>query len=75
MNINVRHTAHNDVDPFSISAREPLGRNAGKGDRDRSDLNTFKRNFPTSMGPTVVGKTRKIRITYLNGKKVEKQLV
>ena len=50
MNIISRQTAANDVDPFSRSDRD-FNTGAGKGDRDRSVLSRFKRNFPSSMGP------------------------
>jgi len=50
MNIVCRKTAQNDVDPFSQSDRS-FTTGAGKGDRDRSILSKFKRNFPASMGP------------------------
>ncbi|HYG24504.1 MAG TPA: hypothetical protein VEH04_17125 [Verrucomicrobiae bacterium] len=45
MNIVCRKTAHNDVDPFSRSDRDPIGRNAGKGDRPRNVGGNFKKNY------------------------------
>lgn len=51
MNINVKPTI--DRDPFDQSDRDPIGRNAGKGDRDRSDKKKFKRNFPPTLGQDI----------------------
>lgn len=36
-------------DPFAQSDRDPLGRNAGKGDRNRSDPKTISDRWPKGM--------------------------
>jgi len=59
--------------PFDQSDRDPIGRQAGKGDRDRSVKNVFNHRFPSSMGPRVRKKSRpkQVRIIYgPTGKKV-----
>lgn len=43
-NILVRKTAGMDKDPFATSDRDFQG-GAGKGDRDRSNISVFKRNY------------------------------
>lgn len=65
-NIICRKTSHCDKDPFHQSDRDPIGRCAGKGDRNRSISTNFDRNFPAKMGPKrrKRGTPRVTRITY-----------
>lgn len=70
-NIIVKKFEKLDKDPFHQSDRDPIGRCAGKGDRNRSISSTFDRNFPKSVGPKAKkGRPRRTTIRYgANGKK------
>lgn len=54
MHINVKNPIGRD--PFQQSDRDPIGRNAGKGDRNRSDPKAVANRFPKrGMGRPIPG--------------------
>jgi hypothetical protein len=56
-NIIVPKNPNADKDPFAQSDRDPIGRNAGKGDRNRSRYDVVRENLKdvSGMGKQIPG--------------------